>query len=143
MTVQTSAGGAADLWERQDALELRALDTAPSCARLHAKALLSEWGLSRIADEAELVISELVTNAYRITAALKLDTPISLRLWTDYVHLVLEVWDGAGHREPKPGDQSTSAESGRGLAVVTAIAERWGVRHVEDGGKIVFALIKL
>jgi hypothetical protein len=47
-------------------LELGALPTAVPCARLHARHVLWEWGLNRLAQDTELLVSrELVTNAER------------------------------------------------------------------------------
>src|SRR5215831_19235491 len=53
----------ATAWSRASSLVLGALPTAPSCARLHASAVLHEWGLADLAETTELVVSELVTNA--------------------------------------------------------------------------------
>jgi hypothetical protein len=46
-------------WPRTSSLALGALPTAPSCARLHAEAVLHEWGLVALAETAALVVSEL------------------------------------------------------------------------------------
>ena len=35
-------------WPLASSLELAALDTAPSCARLHARLVLAEWELNQI-----------------------------------------------------------------------------------------------
>jgi hypothetical protein len=50
-------------WPLHSRLEFGALDTAPACARKHARLVLSEWGLAPLADTTELLVSELVTNA--------------------------------------------------------------------------------
>ena len=49
-------------------LELGALPTAVPCARLHARHLLWEWGLSALVEDTELLTSELITNAVKATA---------------------------------------------------------------------------
>jgi anti-sigma regulatory factor (Ser/Thr protein kinase) len=49
---------------------LGALPNAVPCARLHASLVLAEWGLKALAETAELIVSELVTNAVRASAAL-------------------------------------------------------------------------
>ena len=56
-----------DPWPLRSSLELGALPTAASCACLHAKHVLWEWGLSSLVDSAELLVSELVTNAVNAT----------------------------------------------------------------------------
>jgi hypothetical protein len=53
------------------ALELGAYDTAPGTCRAHARNLLREWGLGQLAEVAEQVISELVTNSFRATEAVR------------------------------------------------------------------------
>jgi hypothetical protein len=52
-------------WPLRSYLELGALPTAVPCARLHARHLLWEWGLNGLAADAELLVSELVTNAVK------------------------------------------------------------------------------
>jgi len=62
-------------WPLVSFLELGALTSAVPCARLHARQVLWEWGLQASADTAELLVSELVTNAVHITRAASADTP--------------------------------------------------------------------
>ena len=50
-------------WPLQTTLTLGALPTAAGCARLHARNVISGWGQAALADNVELVVSELVTNA--------------------------------------------------------------------------------
>ena len=52
-------------WPLSTSLVLGALPGATPCARLHARAVLTEWDLGDLADAAELIVSELVTNAVR------------------------------------------------------------------------------
>src|SRR5690242_12541741 len=54
----------------QSQLVLGALPGAVPCARLHTRLVLAEWGLKPPAEAAELVVSELVTNAIRASEAL-------------------------------------------------------------------------
>ena len=55
----------------QSNLKLGAYPTAASCARLHAKSVAWEWGLSELAETVELVVSELTTNGVKAAAALQ------------------------------------------------------------------------
>src|SRR5260370_22075383 len=57
-------------WPLQTFLELGALPTAVPCARLHARQVLWEWGLSALSETIELVFSELVTNAMQTSDGL-------------------------------------------------------------------------
>jgi hypothetical protein len=66
-------------WPRRSFLELGALSSAVPCARLHTRELLWEWELTTLSDSAELLTSEIVTNAVQITQA---DArTASVRLW--------------------------------------------------------------
>jgi anti-sigma regulatory factor (Ser/Thr protein kinase) len=128
-------------------LELGALPTAPSCARLHTRQLLWEWGLGRLADASEAVVSELVTNAYEATIHHQLESPIRLRLSSNGRQVLIEVWDAdpilpqlaaldANHL-PQP-----DAEGGRGLFLVAAFSERWSCyTKGQSGGKVIWAVV--
>jgi anti-sigma regulatory factor (Ser/Thr protein kinase)/DNA-binding Xre family transcriptional regulator len=124
-------------WPLASSLELAALDTAPSCARLHARHVLADWELNHLTASAELLISELLTNS--VKASSPHGTPVRLRLLTDHRQLIIEAWD----RNPNP-PQSRQAdyadESGRGLNVITAIARRWGY-YSSGKWKVVWAEI--
>src|SRR2546430_17120186 len=65
----TNPPGMSDSWPLSTSLPLGALPRATPCARLHARAVLTEWGLADLADAAELIVSELVTNAVRASTA--------------------------------------------------------------------------
>ena len=56
-----------DPWPLRSSLELGALSSAVPCACLHVKHVLWEWGLNSLAESAELLVSELVTNAVNAT----------------------------------------------------------------------------
>jgi anti-sigma regulatory factor (Ser/Thr protein kinase) len=92
---------------------------------------LTSWGLDDTAFVTELVVSELVTNAIRHAK-----TPIQLRLIRDRT-LICEVSDGsstAPHlRRACPFD-----EGGRGLLLVSQLAQRWGCRQTPHG-KVIWA----
>jgi histidine kinase-like protein len=57
--------------------------------------------------------------------------------------VVLEVSDAGGHRPPTtpPEDPGDTAESGRGLALVAAFTDAWGVRDREIGKTVWARLI--
>jgi anti-sigma regulatory factor (Ser/Thr protein kinase) len=117
-------------WPLSSSLELGALPTAVPCARLHAKQLAWEWGLSSTAETIELLVSELTTNAVHAVAGLRSHPAIRLRLFTDSTRIRIEVWD-ADQQPPVPNDLSVDgmpdleAESGRGLFLVTVLSDRW------------------
>ena len=61
-----SAGGKAG-WPLSVHLPLGALPTAAPCARRYAHVIMDEWGLAALADQAELIVSELLTNSVQAT----------------------------------------------------------------------------
>ena len=72
------------------------------CARLHVRHLLWEWGLSALAADTELLVSELVTNAVKATAGQQ-QAASRLQLSSDNTRVLVEVWD-ADPQPPAPKD---------------------------------------
>ncbi|QTZ94977.1 SpoIIE family protein phosphatase [Streptomyces auratus] len=107
--------------------------SAVAGARDEVSRLLAGWGLDEVAFTAELVVSELVTNAIRYGGP-----PVQLRLIRDTV-LICEVSDGSS-TAPHMRRARTFDEGGRGLLLVAQFAERWGTRH-RAGGKSIWAEI--
>jgi anti-sigma regulatory factor (Ser/Thr protein kinase) len=124
------------------ALEFAPLPTAVPCARLHAVHVLHEWGLRHLAEDAALIVSELITNAIEASALLPERPPVRLRLLRTGKSLVIEVWDrvplGLEPREADAGD-----ECGRGLTVVAALSERWAWERTGPHRKVVWAELAL
>ncbi|MEV6999151.1 SpoIIE family protein phosphatase [Streptomyces sp. NPDC093982] len=97
---------------------------------------LDIWNLSEASFTAELVVSELVTNAIRYGIH-----PIRLRLIHDARTLICEVSD-TSHTAPHLRRAKTFDEGGRGLLLVAQLTQRWGSRHTADG-KTIWAEIGL
>ncbi|MFD4658233.1 SpoIIE family protein phosphatase [Kitasatospora sp. NPDC058444] len=87
---------------------------------------LTAWGLEDLTFTAELILSELITNAIRYGAE-----PIRVRLLRDR-SLVCEVSDGSS-TAPHLRYAATTDEGGRGLFLVAQLAERWGTRYTARG----------
>jgi anti-sigma regulatory factor (Ser/Thr protein kinase) len=119
-------------------LELAPLPGAVPCARLHAVNVLAEWGLGDLADDAALVVSELMTNAVRASAALPAQPPVLLHLTAGHVSLRVEVHDSSP-LEPVLRKPDHGAEHGRGLAVVMALSTRCGLQSTDHNRKVVWA----
>ncbi|MGH3375701.1 MAG: SpoIIE family protein phosphatase [Actinoallomurus sp.] len=100
-------------------------------ARGLARDALSTWGLSELSETVELLVSELVTNAVRHGAG-----DIGLRL-IRAGSLLCEVRDG-GYELPTLRRADVTAENGRGLQLVTALAERWGSQRTPTGKVVWF-----
>jgi len=114
-------------------------------ARDFTRATLLEWGMSALTDVAELVVSELVTNALRhgIPAARKPgEQPVvRLRLLAHDPFVMCMVTDPSV-TIPVLREADLAAESGRGLTVVEACCVRWGWHLLDEGGKVVWALLR-
>jgi anti-sigma regulatory factor (Ser/Thr protein kinase) len=128
----------ADRWPLQSFLELGALPGAVPCARLHARQILWEWRLTGLSDSAELLVTELVTNAVKISR----EQPVRLWLLADRTRLMILVWDSS----PLPPVRMNSGdddENGRGLLLVETLSTQWNwyFPPLERGGKVVWALI--
>ncbi|CAL9601700.1 hypothetical protein SUDANB58_05452 [Streptomyces sp. enrichment culture] len=91
---------------------------------------LAAWALTDASFTAELVVSELVTNAIRYGAP-----PIRLRLIHDTATLICEVSD-TSHTAPHLRRAKTWDEGGRGLLLVAQLTQRWGSRHTAEGKTI-------
>jgi putative ATP-grasp target RiPP len=129
-------------WPLRDFIELGALPGAVPCARLHARAVLWEWGLVALSDSTELVLSELVTNAVAASCPLKCIPPVRVWLRADSARVLVSVWD-CNPQSPVRIDPSQDDESGRGLLLVEVTSSRWGTRATpQSGGKTVWALIE-
>lgn len=129
-------------WPLRDFIELGALPGAVPCARLHTRQLMWEWRLTRLSENAELLVSELVTNAVQAARGMVRSTPVRLWLLADKTQLLILVWD-ASPREPACVKISEDTEGGRGLLLVEAISVSWDWYFSQDaGGKVVWAVIR-
>ncbi len=113
------------------------LDPIPESAgraRRCARRMLTDWRLGHLVEDVDLVVSELVTNALLHTgeghdgAA----APIRLEIDLDGGRLVCRVVD-ASPLPPMPEEAADTAESGRGLVLVEALAAEWDWEEVPDG----------
>ena len=131
-----------DEWPLLSHLELGALPGAVACARLHARQVLWEWGLSAIAESAELLVSELVTNATQASPSAERIQPVGLWLSSDRSRLLILVQDTSRY-PPESTSVADDDERGRGLLIVDAISTKWGWDAKQDSsGKVVWALIE-
>nr|WP_165969005.1 ATP-binding protein [Actinomadura sp. KC06] len=80
------------------------------------------------------MVTELVTNVYKHTDS----ELVSVRLLLEDGHLVVEVEDGSDG-VPVVRDEDDTAESGRGLLMMSLLVQDWGVRALGNGGKVTWA----
>jgi anti-sigma regulatory factor (Ser/Thr protein kinase) len=130
---------------------LAAVPTAVGAARRYVRSELTKAKLAALVDDAELVASELVTNAVTATGLMAPDPTwpeleglavIRIRLGFGTTNLLVEVWD---HDAELPIQQQAAeyAEGGRGLVIVNALCTRWSARQVPTGGKVVWGELPL
>ncbi|RCH66514.1 ATP-binding protein [Streptomyces sp. SDr-06] len=99
-----------------------------------------------VVDDAVLILSELLSNACRhgrplgrsdigdgdIRAAWRIDKA---------GRLTVEVTDGGGPTRPVPATPSVTARGGRGLNIISALAQDWGVRDSASGEVTVWVIL--
>jgi anti-sigma regulatory factor (Ser/Thr protein kinase) len=114
-------------------MQLPSTAQAPGAAREFLRAAACATHHARVLDEAELLVSELVTNAVLHGAP-----PITVRVecdGSDGLHVAVT------DRNPEPAvarEAGPLDESGRGIRLVDVISDRWGVRCRPDEGKDVW-----
>ncbi|MFE9171260.1 SpoIIE family protein phosphatase [Streptomyces kebangsaanensis] len=96
---------------------------------------LGAWELEDVGFNAELILSELITNAIRYGSE-----PIHVRLLHGR-NLVCEVSDGSS-TSPHLRKAATTDEGGRGLFLVAQLAQRWGTRYTPRG-KVIWSELSL
>ncbi|OON81362.1 ATP-binding SpoIIE family protein phosphatase [Streptomyces tsukubensis] len=107
--------------------------SAPSRARKLAREALCRWGLEEHMDAAELLVSEVVTNAVRYASK-----PVTLRLLRTDV-LRCEVGDDVPQL-PRLRQARATDENGRGLYLVNKLAKRWDATRLGTGKVVWFEL---
>ncbi len=104
-------------------------------SRRAVRELLTHWGTPERSEVAELLTSELVTNALVHT-----DHEAVLTATVGPRRLRVEVRDFVS-REPRPRPpRSGDGTHGRGLVLVESLADKWGVRRHEVGKSVWFEL---
>ncbi|MGW2725227.1 ATP-binding protein [Streptomyces sp. NPDC001492] len=118
------------------------LSSTPRGARL-ARLLTTEqlrtWGLPL--DPAEQIVAELAANASTHGRVPGRDFRLTLYVVGDTLRI--EVTDTRGDRMPSTQLTPVDAESGRGLVLVDALADRWGVARGLPPRKTVWAEVRL
>ena len=118
-------------------IRLAPVPTSARQARRFVSDTLAQWGDERFVDAASLLVSELVTNAV-VHACSAVDVVVG----HEGIHasLRVEVRDSS-RRGPRLGSFfDLDAVSGRGLALVEAMSDRWGVESGDAGKSVWFEL---
>ena len=99
------------------------------------RSLLCEWELAELTDAAELAVTELVANVVRHVP----DRKCALLVLRQTAGVRVEMADDCPElptvsaKEPSP-----DSESGRGLVLLDALADRWGVLPGPGTGKTIW-----
>jgi anti-sigma regulatory factor (Ser/Thr protein kinase) len=114
-----------------DTLRLEHGIRAPGRARLWIIERCHDWDCDELADAAAVLVTELVTNVF-------LHARTDCLVHAEFDHPVLKVTvTDEDNQELEPQPPSDTAEEGRGLAIVAALADTWGIRR-SDGAKSVW-----
>lgn len=108
-------------------------------ARDFGRKTLERWGLTDRAEDMLLCVSELATNA--LLHGVPVGRGFLLHMWLLDNHVVrLEMHD-SGDGRPVASPTTPEEERGRGLLLVDALADSWGVGE-RDPGKVVWCEFK-
>jgi anti-sigma regulatory factor (Ser/Thr protein kinase) len=130
---------------------LAATPAAVSCSRRLVRLTLNRWGLAALVEDAELVMSELVTNSVKATGLMGIGprwpdlgdlATIQVRVLLFQTGIIVEVWD-RDPAAPIRHDAASDEEGGRGLAIVAALCKRWDYGPLSCGGKVVWAELEI
>lgn len=99
-----------------------------------------------VVDDAVIILSELLSNACRhgrpLGHAEVGDGDVRAAWRVDQVgRLTVEVTDGGGPTRPIPATPSVTARGGRGLNIINALAQAWGVRDSAAGEVTVWVIV--
>ena len=106
-------------------------------ARFYIRAALSYHDLSSYAEDAEMVTSEIMTNAVKHAGAQTIGLELTSLEGSKAVAIVVT---DPSPLPPVTLDLADGAERGRGLHIVAALSTRWGWRP-QGTGKAVFAIL--
>ncbi|MFD7434180.1 ATP-binding protein [Streptomyces sp. NPDC059861] len=90
---------------------------------------LAAWGLQELSDSVQVCVSELVSNVINHVGS---GTPATLSVSLLGMHLRIEIQDPDTRALPMLRDAHADVEAGRGMALVDALADRWGVYLLAD-----------
>lgn len=125
---------------RQFAVLLSPTRRGARLARLLTTAHLGDWGLPT--EAAAHIVAELAANAATHGRVQGRDFRLSLTVGPEH-RLRIELTDTRSDRFPVPEVPGPYAESGRGLLIVAALADRWGVEEGPVPRKTVWAELDL
>lgn len=130
-------------------LKLNATAATIGFGRLLVSEALKFWGLDDVADDAKLIMSELLTNAVIHSSAIESGggglgglALVAPQVRIKGSTLFVEVWDGTT-KLPGQRESDVDDEGGRGLLPVDKLSEQWGASPGTLGGKVVYGTLSI
>ncbi|WP_416351851.1 ATP-binding protein [Streptomyces sp. NEAU-H22] len=118
----------------QYAMRLTVGSHAPRHIRRIVRSFLGEWDMPELSDAVELGVTELLANVVRHVP----DRRCALLLLRQRTGVRVEVTDGSDELPRLPEALDADSEGGRGLLLLDAMADKWGVSQWAGGGKTVW-----
>ncbi|WP_333753361.1 ATP-binding protein, partial [Streptomyces sp. IBSBF 2394] len=91
------------------------------------RSYLCEWDLAELTDAVELGVTELLANVVRHVPDRRCALLLRRRTGGDASGVRVEVSDGSPRQPVPAGPVSDDSECGRGLMLLDAVADKWGV----------------
>ncbi|MCZ9344628.1 ATP-binding protein [Streptomyces sp. TRM76130] len=110
-------------------VEFLATEEEVPVLRRGVRTQLGQWGLADLTDDAQLCVSELVAN---VIGHVGPGTPTTLTVLVNGASVRIEVHDPDPRALPTLMAADAESEAGRGLALVAAITDRWGIQLLAD-----------
>ena len=116
-------------------------------ARSFTRQTLASWDLAELADDAQVIVSELLANAVRHTGIRQSDGgpatwAAALGLWLlNHADGLMCVVTDPSDSAPALKQPEDTSESGRGLHMVHALSDHWGWTRLSERGKAVWAIL--
>jgi anti-sigma regulatory factor (Ser/Thr protein kinase) len=134
------AGTAVDIDPRLIAFVLPSVPESVRMARFHVRATLGFHQLGEYADDAEVITSELVSNAIQHVCNDGTEAIGVTLARTCNPEAVTVVVSDSSPEGPATRETPTDSEQGRGLQIVAALSAYWDW-HLEADGKAIFAVL--
>ena len=99
--------------------------------------LLAGGAAESVVDDAVLILSELLSNAYRHARPLNEGRHVRAS-WSQDAdgEITISVTDGGGPTRPRAGSPSVTVRGGRGLTIIGSLARAWGVHDADPSGAV-------
>ncbi len=102
------------------------------------RSYLHEWDLAELTDAVELAVTELLANVVRHVPDRRCTLLLLRRMGGNEGGVRVEVSDGSPRQPVPAGPVSEDSECGRGLTLLEAVVDKWGVEPGSRGGKTVW-----